>query len=121
MITAAAIQAPQKPRSVNVALLGLNSFDEAQQLYVNTRKNLGEILSAFEFFDRQCLELVLKHQSPVARNPFQQLYPFYVLIETHGSNAQHDEQKLTQFLSSTVDEGIAMDGTFGFDEAMVCF
>ena len=53
-----------------------------------------DLILAFEFFDRQSLELVLKHL-PAARNPFSgTVYPFYVLIETSGANSQHDEEVL---------------------------
>ena len=44
---------------------------------------------AVEFVDRPAVELVLKHQS-TARDPFDNKYPFYVLIETSGSNDEHD-------------------------------
>ncbi len=34
--------------------------------------------------------------SPLTGDP----HPFYVLLETHGSNASHDEQKLTALLEA---------------------
>jgi len=120
IVTAASIQVPVKPQAVNVALLALPSFEHAQQLYVKARTHLGEILSAFEFFDRECFHLVLKHHK-TAQNPFNtsagEDHPFYVLIETHGSNGEHDESKLTQFLSSVIEEQVATDGTLGLDES----
>lgn len=44
---------------------------------------------AVEFVDRQSVDMVLKHQK-VARDPFDNKFPFYVLIETSGSNEEHD-------------------------------
>lgn len=55
---------------------------------------MGEILSAFEFLDQQALELTLE-QLPDVRNPLPDASgPFYLLVETSGSNATHDYEKL---------------------------
>ena len=58
---------------------------------------LGEILSAFEFMDSGCMEVVnqhLKYENPIAT------FPFYVLVETSGSNFDHDSEKLNSFLET---------------------
>lgn len=39
------------------------------------------------------------------------LYPFYLLIETSGSNAEHDEEKLNKYLEKYLSNGIVLDGT----------
>lgn len=44
------------------------------------------------------------------RSPIEK-YPFYMLIETSGSNMNHDEEKLTNFLESSMEQGIVLDGT----------
>ena len=55
---------------------------------------LGEILSAFEFLDQQALQLTLEHL-PEAADPLPgQSHPLYVLLETSGSNSEHDHAKL---------------------------
>lgn len=52
-------------------------------------------------------------------------YPFYMLIETSGSNGKHDEEKLNQFLEEVMGEGIVLDGTMtnepGRMKVTVCF
>ena len=35
---------------------------------------------------------------------------FYMVIETSGSNNDHDEEKLNMFLSHMMEEGIVVDG-----------
>jgi hypothetical protein len=40
---------------MNVAVFSLPSFDAVQQVFSEAKGKLGEILSAFEFFDRQCV------------------------------------------------------------------
>lgn len=64
------------------------------QVFVRARQKLGEILSAFEFFDQQALDLTLKHLEGV-RNPLPDTQtPFYLVVETSGSNEEHDNEKL---------------------------
>lgn len=38
-------------------------------------------------------------------------YPFYMLVETSGSHADHDEEKLNAFLENTMSAGSVLDGT----------
>jgi len=91
VVTAVSLLAPPKPKSVNVAFFGCRSFAQVQQMYLRAKRDLGEILSAVEFIDRLALEMVLKF-SPDSNDPFSKAYPFYLLIETSGSNKEHDEQ-----------------------------
>ena len=64
------------------------------QVFVKARQRLGEILSAFEFFDQQALDLTLKHLEGI-RNPLPDTQtPFYLVVETSGSNEEHDNEKL---------------------------
>lgn len=45
-----------------------------------------------------------------SRNPISD-YPFYVLVETHGSDETHDEEKLSRFLNNEMESGLILDGT----------
>ena len=42
-------------------------------------------------------------------------YDFYVLVETQGSNEDHDMQKLELFLESTMESSQAVDGILAQD------
>ena len=67
---------------------------KSTQVFVRARQKLGEILSAFEFFDQQALDLTLKHLEGT-RNPLPDTQtPFYLVVETSGSNEAHDSEKL---------------------------
>lgn len=117
IITAVSLLCPPRPKSVQVAFLGLQSFEHVQQLFTEAKKDLGEILSAFEFLDNQCLEIVCKvHDKP---SPLEEKSPFYVLIETHGSNEVHDKEKLNMFLEKVLNEDLVLDGTIAQDETQV--
>lgn len=83
-------------QAYNVAVLSVPDFKSVQTVFKETRTHLGEILSAFEFFDHEGLEMVLEHtgaQSPFESQPEEGAEkPFYVLIETSGSNKDHDDE-----------------------------
>ncbi len=88
--------------------LGCESFNHVLKTLAEAKSYLGEILSAYEFIDLPAMKAVsenLRLNSPLAD------YPFYVLIETSGSNSAHDEDKLNSFLKNIMDNGTILDGT----------
>lgn len=46
-------------------------------------------------------------------------YPFYVLIETSGSNKEHDDEKLEGFLERAMEDGLVDDGIIAQDETQL--
>ena len=84
IVTKIAILTPRAPTNVNVALFGLDSFASCVELLKLARGRLGEILSAFEFFDRESLDLVLE-QLKGTQDPLAKTCTFYVVVETSGS------------------------------------
>lgn len=116
IVTKVAISTPRAPRSVNVALFGLTSFDKCVEMLKLAREHLGEVLSAYEFFDRESLDLVLAQlkgtRDPLPGRPC----PFYVVVETSGSIAKHDNAKLNIFLNVVRRRGVVVDGVVGRDE-----
>lgn len=77
----------------NVAVLSLDSYDAIQKAFTKTRQHVGEILSAFEFFDQAGHRIQQAH-SGTPKKVFEEGEdaPFFVLIETTGSNKDHDDQ-----------------------------
>jgi FAD/FMN-containing dehydrogenase len=114
IITAVSLSVPAKPKAVNVAYLAIDSFDNVQRVFRLAKQRLGEILSAFEFFDQACLDLVIHHQN--VPDPLETRHLFYIVLETHGSNSSHDEEKLNKFFEEVIELDYAQDGTLAFDE-----
>ncbi|KAL4791573.1 hypothetical protein BDV19DRAFT_381438 [Aspergillus venezuelensis] len=114
IITGVSIICPPRPKAVNVAYFGLESYDQVRQAFGEAKKQLSEILSAFELMDGRSQKLV--HDSTGNKYPLEGEYPFYCLVETSGSNAEHDMEKLEQFLESIMGEGIVADGVLAQDE-----
>lgn len=122
IVTKISILCPPKPTAVNVAFLGLESFEQVQKTFVKAKKDLNEILSAFECMDNTTQDMVENHTD--LTRPLSEKYPFYVLIETSGSDKQHDDEKLERFLESALggeegSEPLILDGVVAQDNSEV--
>ena len=117
IITKIAIQCPQRSPAVNVAVFGLESYDKAQLAFREAKKQLSEILSAFELMDGRSQRIVseVKGQD----HPLEGEYPFYCLIETSGSNGEHDYAKLEAFLEDVMTREVIADGVVAQDETQL--
>jgi FAD/FMN-containing dehydrogenase len=114
IITAISIICPQRSAAVNVAYFGLSSYEKARQAFKEAKGQLGEILSAFELMDHQCQALYARASG--AKLPLEAEHPFYCLVETSGSNTDHDSEKLNAFLEHVMGEEIVEDGVVAENE-----
>ncbi|MCO5560112.1 hypothetical protein L7F22_013719 [Adiantum nelumboides] len=119
LITAVSIVTPRRPAAVNVAVFAVDSFEAVQQVFSTVKRHCGEILSAFEFFDSQSLNMVKSHATASIKDPFQERHPFYVLIETSGSRKEHDDEKLTELLEELMESSQITDGVLAQDETQL--
>ncbi|XP_041827126.1 D-2-hydroxyglutarate dehydrogenase, mitochondrial isoform X3 [Melanotaenia boesemani] len=116
VITAVSVLCPRKPRSVNVVFLGCETFEQLLKTFQLCRGMLGEILSAFEFLDSECMRLLNTHLK--LPNPISDC-PFYIVIETSGSDPDHDAQKLHNFLEEAMTSLLVTDGTVATEDAKI--
>ncbi|XP_058470778.1 D-2-hydroxyglutarate dehydrogenase, mitochondrial [Solea solea] len=116
VITAVSVLCPQKPKSVNVVFLGCKTFEQLLQTFQLCRGMLGEILSAFEFLDSECMRLLNTHLK--MSNPISDC-PFYVVIETSGSDSTHDGEKLQNFLEEAMNLSMVADGTVATEDSKI--
>lgn len=127
IITGVSILCPARPKSVNIAFLGLDSYENVKKCFQTARSDLCEILSAFEFMDHDSQLLTaksLKTTHPLCQEDETGIksvpdYPFYVLIETSGSTKEHDDEKLENFLEKVMENGTVVDGTVSQDESQL--
>lgn len=117
IITGVSVICPQRSKAVNVAYFGLESFEKVQAAFKEAKVQLGEILSAFELMDGPSQGFV--HRVTGNKNPLEGEHPFYCLIETSGSNTEHDSEKLEKFLEHVMGEEIVSDGVLAQDETQV--
>ncbi|KAG0278110.1 hypothetical protein BGZ95_004705 [Linnemannia exigua] len=119
IVTGVSILAPKRPKAINVALLGLDTFDQVQAAFKRSKDELSEILSAFEFWDREAIKLVKEHLVAGANDPLESLHNFYVLIETSGSNKDHDDEKLNSYLEGLMGDEVVQDGVVAQDTTQI--
>ncbi|XP_029972362.1 D-2-hydroxyglutarate dehydrogenase, mitochondrial isoform X1 [Salarias fasciatus] len=116
VITAVSILCPRKPKSVNVVFLGCETFEQLLKTFQLCRGMLGEILSAYEFLDSECMKLLNTHLK--LPNPISEC-PFYIVIETSGSDSSHDSQKLHNFLEEAMTATLVTDGTVATEDSKI--
>lgn len=124
IITGVSILCPSRPKAVNIAFLGVESYEAVQETFKRAKTDLCEILSAFEFMDKNSQVITkdyIKMIHPLDQEELDEVpdYPFYVLIETSGSNKEHDDAKLESFLESAMEEGVVSDGVVSQDESQL--
>ena len=90
IITKVSIICPRRSPAVNVAYFGLESYEKVQKAYIEAKGHLSEILSAFELMDGRTQKLV--NRVTGKKMPLEGEHPFYCLIETSGSNSDHDSE-----------------------------
>lgn len=117
IITKISVQCPKRSSAVNVAFFGLESFEKVQEAFKEAKHQLSEILSAFELMDSKSQDLVQLVRG--ANKPLEDDHPFYCLIETSGSNGDHDYEKLEKFLEDVMGKEIITDGVVAQDETQL--
>ena len=100
VITGVSMLCPVRSSAVNVAVFGLDNFQKCLEAFREAKKNLSEILSAFELMDGTSQKLLRKATD--RQLPLEGEYPFYCLIETSGSNAEHDNEVSGYIISAIV-------------------
>ncbi|KAF2816562.1 uncharacterized protein BDZ99DRAFT_376278 [Mytilinidion resinicola] len=117
IITAISILCPQRSSALNVAYFGLESYEKCQQAFREAKTQLSEILSAFELMDGRSQKLL--NRATGRKLPLEGEHPFYCLIETSGSNSDHDSEKLSNFLEHVMESEIVSDGVLAQDQTQI--
>lgn len=112
VITKVALCCPSVSRSTNIGLFSCPTFDSVTELLKLAKQHLGEIVSAFEYLDQESVDIALEMLPELKCRPSKgpdRMY--YVVLETRGSNLDHDRDKLEGFLEAAMDSGHVVDGT----------
>lgn len=98
VITKVALQCSPLSRAQNVCLLAVSNWKQVLDVVQRAKESLGEILSALEFMDAESYRLPFQYfsdlKNPLPQNPSS----FFLLVETLGSNNDHDRSKLNTFI-----------------------
>ena len=107
IITRAVLRLYPKPRSSDVALCSFASFPEVLDFLRSARGTLGGDLSAFEVMWSDFYQVALDAVKAAAPLPADQ--PFYVLVETLGSDEDNDRARFERLLAEEVESGAVKD------------
>ena len=98
VITAVDLYCPPRSIAQNTCLLAVKDFQRALDVLQSAKKYLGEILSAVEFMDTVIYHMPFAFFTEL-QNPLEHSQDHVILlVETSGSNDDHDKEKLNAFL-----------------------
>ena len=110
VITAAVLKLFPHPKRRETALAAAADAEDALALFQRATELAADALTAFEFLDRQSLELAVAHVEGV-RDPFAEAHGCYALIELSGFGEDDAtlKQTLEEILSGAMEQGIVAD------------
>jgi len=110
VVTRAALRIFPAPAEQQVALCALPSFDAVRTFLDRSRARLGGELTAFEAMWNEYYRLTTEKVKGVAA-PLPTNHPFYVLLESSGSDAQRMRDGLEKLLEDALNDEIILDAT----------
>lgn len=93
IVTAAVLKLYPRPRHRTSAVVGLQEIEDAISLLDMLRPAAGETLTACEIMGRLPVEFALRH-IPECREPFDTIYPWYLLLQATSSRARDNLPEL---------------------------
>mmetsp|Transcript_44596 Transcript_44596/g.93596 ORF Transcript_44596/g.93596 Transcript_44596/m.93596 type:complete len:578 (-) Transcript_44596:72-1805(-) len=129
IVTKVAMACPALPTSKNATILVCDSYTNVLKVLQTAKDELGEILSAMELMDYNTLQLVQEHgfgdsgsrllkdmlQSDPTTQHSEVDRPLFLLVETQGSNSDHDASKMDSFLTHLFERDIINNGFLAQD------
>lgn len=121
VVTGVVLQCPRLPASRQAAFLACENYAQVLQVLDAAKTILGETLAALEFMDSTVVGLVAAqhHTIPVVKDDNDDdtdaHYAYYILVETHGSNAEHDQSKMEDFLEDVMAQNKVVNGVLAQD------
>jgi FAD/FMN-containing dehydrogenase len=111
VITRAILKIEDLPKSRNTAFVALESFEKTNQLLQHAKKSLKNDLTSFELLWQDYYNLMTSPPSLYSA-PLPQTYPFYVLMEALGQDAEADKILFEEFLENSLEDGLIADAAF---------
>ena len=115
IVTRAVVKLFPQPTSVNCALVAVQDFDAVSELLTSVRTKLGSNLSAFGVMWGNYYRAVT--EPGWARSSLARDYPFYVVIETEGSDPESDNERFNATLEQLFQHGLIIDAVIPKSES----
>jgi FAD/FMN-containing dehydrogenase len=110
IITRAVLKLEDLPKTRNTAFIAVDSFDKANQMLQLSRKHLKNNLTSFELLWQDYYRLMTTSPSLYAP-PLEQIYPFYILMESFGQDVEKDKTSFEEFLENCLNSDLISDAT----------
>ncbi len=107
VITAAVLKLFPLPERRETAFVALESAENTLRLFRRVSERCGDALTAFEYLNRQSVDVAIEHDSGV-KFPFTDVHEGYALIELSGAGDALSDA-LEQVLGDALNDGIAAD------------
>ena len=108
IVTKVIFKLEEKPESRCSALVALNNYDNVVNLLKFMEKGLSGTLTGFELMWNETYKTMLdssENYSPLLPGT----YPFYVFVESLGSNLNRDFDKLSELISEAAEKNLIED------------
>ncbi len=116
IVTGAVLKLVPRPEQSCTALLGLPSVEAVIALYGLARRDCSDLLTAFELIPRRCIELAME-ATPALRDPLDDAYPWYVLMEVAATGPVDLTAMLEYLLERGMERELIVDGALAGSEA----
>ena len=116
VVTRLVLRLREAPRSNQTAMVACTGFSDVTQLLKHMDAALGGSLVAFEVMWNEFYRLVT---TPPAKGtpPVGQEYPYYVLLESSGGDAERDQARFEEALGEAIEAGLVADAVVASSEA----
>jgi len=115
IITKAALKLFPLPADKVTSLIALPSLEAAPKLLATMRQVTGDNITAFEYMDRVCVDMLEKHTD--LSDPFAQAYDHFALVELTSSRRDTGLQNLLEkALEVMIDNGNVVDAVIASSE-----
>ncbi|MEZ5627362.1 MAG: FAD-binding oxidoreductase [Rhodocyclaceae bacterium] len=107
IVTRVVVRLHPLPSSCNAALVALESFDQVTTLLSRMQRDLAGTLSAYEVMWNEYFQASTEpggHRAPMGRD-----YPFYVMLQAEGADAEADAARFERLLEEALEAGLIVD------------
>ncbi len=114
VVTRLVLRLREKPTSNDTAIVCASRFEQVARLLRHMDASLGGHLSAFELIDNAFYNVNTapgRHAPPLPRDK-----PFYVIVESLGSNQQADSEIFERTLTAAMEQGLVDDAVLAHSE-----
>ncbi len=115
IVTRVVLRLFPKLESRCTALCALKTHADVIALLQLGSRQLGGILSSYEVMWANYFDLVIDSVTHL-HSPFDEVHPFYVLMEAEGSNQEQDTQRFQKLLEQALESGLLQDAAIAQSE-----